>query len=100
MRVDPTGERTIGVLTKPDLVDEGASEEVLAVLRNERKPLKLGYVIVKNKSAAELKRGADGPSHAAMEKKFFDQHEGFKHAPKECLWIRVPFSFILFWARV
>ena len=26
--VDPTGKRTIGVLTKPDLVDSGAEDEV------------------------------------------------------------------------
>jgi len=57
LRVDPTGARTIGVLTKPDLVGDGGEDEVVAVLRNERKPLKLGYVMVKNRSAAELKRG-------------------------------------------
>ena len=57
LRVDPTGERTIGVLTKPDLVGEGAEDEVLATLRNERKPLKLGYLMVKNRSAAQLKKG-------------------------------------------
>jgi interferon-induced GTP-binding protein Mx1 len=41
--VDPEGVRTVGVLTKPDLVGPGSEGEVLAVLRNERKPLKLGY---------------------------------------------------------
>jgi interferon-induced GTP-binding protein Mx1 len=40
--VDPEGVRTIGVLTKPDLVGPGSEGEVLTVLRNERKPLKLG----------------------------------------------------------
>ena len=30
LRVDPSGERTIGVLTKPDLVGEGSEDEVLA----------------------------------------------------------------------
>ena len=29
LRVDPSGERTIGVLTKPDLVGEGSEDEVL-----------------------------------------------------------------------
>lgn len=43
---DPSGQRTVGVLTKPDLVDEGGESEVLAVLRNVRKPLRLGCVWV------------------------------------------------------
>lgn len=36
--------RTIGVLTKPDLIGPGNEDEVLAVLHNIRKPLKLGCV--------------------------------------------------------
>lgn len=51
---DPLGVRTIGVLTKPDLVDKGAEHEVLNIVQNVRKPLKLGYVMVKNRSQAEL----------------------------------------------
>jgi len=46
-QVDPSGERTIGVLTKPDLIGPGNEEEVVAVLTNTRKPLRLGYVMVK-----------------------------------------------------
>jgi hypothetical protein len=41
---DPKGIRTIGVLTKPDLIGPGGEDEVLAVLHNVRKPLKLGCV--------------------------------------------------------
>jgi interferon-induced GTP-binding protein Mx1 len=39
---DPTGVRTIGVLTKPDLVDRGAEDEILKIVQNVRKPLTLG----------------------------------------------------------
>ncbi len=46
-KVDPSGKRTIGVLTKPDLINPGGEAEVLEVLSNNRKPLKLGYVMVK-----------------------------------------------------
>ena len=45
--MDPSGKRTIGVLTKPDLINPGGEAEVLEVLSNNRKPLKLGYVMVK-----------------------------------------------------
>lgn len=49
-QVDPSGKRTIGVLTKPDLINPGGEAEVLEVLSNNRKPLKLGYVMVKVQS--------------------------------------------------
>jgi interferon-induced GTP-binding protein Mx1 len=52
--VDPQGERTIGVLTKTDLIGPGSEDEVLAVVRNIRKPLALGYIMVKNRSQKDL----------------------------------------------
>jgi len=53
-KVDPEGCRTIGVLTKPDLVDRGAEQQVLKVLANITKPLKHGYYMLKNRSQQEL----------------------------------------------
>mmetsp|Transcript_43281 Transcript_43281/g.41666 ORF Transcript_43281/g.41666 Transcript_43281/m.41666 type:complete len:137 (+) Transcript_43281:314-724(+) len=41
-RADPKGERTIGVLTKLDLMDEGTN--ALDLLQNKIYPLKLGYI--------------------------------------------------------
>jgi interferon-induced GTP-binding protein Mx1 len=52
--VDPSGERTIGVLTKTDLIGPGNEDEVLAVVNNIRKPLALGYIMVKNRSQKDL----------------------------------------------
>ena len=49
-KVDPGGNRTMGVLTKPDLVDKGAESGVLGVLANRAKPLKHGYAMLKNRS--------------------------------------------------
>ena len=53
--VDPDGERTVGVLTKPDLVDKGAEDEVMEVLMNQRKEPKHGYYMLKNRSQEALK---------------------------------------------
>ncbi|KAI3369499.1 hypothetical protein L3Q82_007715 [Scortum barcoo] len=44
--VDPDGERTLGILTKPDLVDRGTEGTVVEVVHNEVIPLKKGYMIV------------------------------------------------------
>uniref|UniRef100_A0A7S3JVN6 Dynamin-type G domain-containing protein n=1 Tax=Aureoumbra lagunensis TaxID=44058 RepID=A0A7S3JVN6_9STRA len=77
-RVDPKGERTLGVLTKPDLVGDGNEEEVIAVVKNERKPLKLGYVMVKNRSQAQIKQGTSSEIARQDEARFFSSHPIFK----------------------
>ena len=40
-RVDPYGERTIGVLTKVDLMDQGCN--IVDIIQGNVYPLKLGY---------------------------------------------------------
>lgn len=53
-KVDPDGARTMGVLTKPDLVDKGGESGVLGILANRVKPLKHGYVMLRNRSVGLL----------------------------------------------
>lgn len=49
---DPDGARTMGVLTKPDLAMENATRDtVMDLLMGKRSTLKLGYFVVKNRSA-------------------------------------------------
>jgi hypothetical protein len=49
---DPDGVRTMGVLTKPDLATERATQDaVIDLVLGKRNPLKLGYWVVKNRSA-------------------------------------------------
>jgi interferon-induced GTP-binding protein Mx len=52
---DPTGARTLGVLTKPDLIGEGNDDEIIHVITNMRKPLLLGYVMIKNMTQKEVR---------------------------------------------
>jgi Dynamin central region len=50
--VDPNGIRTMGVLTKPDLATEKATKDaILELVRGNRNPLRLGYFVIKNRSA-------------------------------------------------
>jgi interferon-induced GTP-binding protein Mx1 len=72
---DPAGLRTIGVLTKPDLIDRGAEDEVLKIVQNVRKPLKLGYVMCKNRSQAELKSNVSLAQSQKNEDSYFNSHE-------------------------
>jgi replication fork clamp-binding protein CrfC len=51
-KLDETGERTIGVLTKVDLMDQGT--DCLKTLMNTEIPLKHGYVGIKGRSQASV----------------------------------------------
>ena len=75
-RVDPRGERTIGVITKMDLVD---AEKGAAILDDKMYPLRLGYVGVISKLPVQsglFKRDTGNvlASITRNEKAFFSQH--------------------------
>lgn len=52
--VDPDGIRTLGVLTKPDLVDKGAEKDVIDLVERRKHHLKLGWHILRNAGQVEL----------------------------------------------
>ncbi|KAL1999667.1 hypothetical protein VTN02DRAFT_4194 [Thermoascus thermophilus] len=54
---DPNGERTIGVLTKPDLVDRGAEKKIMDMVEGKELRMKLGWSIVRNLGQKELSEG-------------------------------------------
>ncbi|KAF9975629.1 hypothetical protein BGZ73_000643 [Actinomortierella ambigua] len=53
-KVDPNGERTITILTRPDEIPEGLEEDVVETVLNNRKAMKLGYLVMRNASYREL----------------------------------------------
>lgn len=55
--LDPKGERSIGVLTKVDIMDEGTSCE--KILKNLEIPLKYGYIAIKGRTTLETRRGVN-----------------------------------------
>lgn len=82
---DPSGVRTIAVVTKLDLIDEGAESSVYELLLNKKKFMKLGYHAVKCRSQKELNQGVTIPEGTQREKLFFPQHEFWKRLPVD-LW--------------
>lgn len=56
--VDPSGVRTLGVLTKPDLIDPGAELPILELFEGKRHPLRLGWILTKNPGQKELRSGS------------------------------------------
>ncbi|XP_046762484.1 interferon-induced GTP-binding protein Mx isoform X2 [Gallus gallus] len=75
--VDPTGERTLGVLTKPDLVNEGTEETVLKIVQNEVIPLRKGYMIVKCYGQMDFCNELSFTSTIQQEREFFETHKHF-----------------------
>lgn len=55
--LDPKGERTLGVITKPDLVDKGAETKVIDLIEGRDMEMKLGWVILRNLGQMELQDG-------------------------------------------
>ncbi|XP_055041842.2 dynamin 3a isoform X1 [Misgurnus anguillicaudatus] len=75
--VDPQGQRTIGVITKLDLMDKGT--DVRDVLENRLLPLRRGYIGVVNRSQKDIDGKKDISAALAAERRFFKSHPSYRH---------------------
>uniref|UniRef100_A0A8C4PKI2 Dynamin-2 n=1 Tax=Equus asinus asinus TaxID=83772 RepID=A0A8C4PKI2_EQUAS len=75
--VDPQGLRTIGVITKLDLMDEGT--DARDILENKLLPLRRGYIGVVNRSQKDIEGKKDIRAALAAERKFFLSHPAYRH---------------------
>ncbi|XP_048050999.1 dynamin-2 isoform X2 [Megalobrama amblycephala] len=75
--VDPQGLRTIGVMTKLDLMDEGTDAK--DILENKLLPLRRGYIGVVNRSQKDIDGRKDIRAALAAERKFFLSHPAYRH---------------------
>ncbi|CAI9554960.1 unnamed protein product, partial [Staurois parvus] len=77
-QVDPNGERTVGILTKPDLVDKGTENEIAGVVRNRVYILNKGYTIVKCRGQSEIMNRVSLEDATNNERAFFENHQFFR----------------------
>uniref|UniRef100_A0A8C2EJ52 dynamin GTPase n=1 Tax=Cyprinus carpio TaxID=7962 RepID=A0A8C2EJ52_CYPCA len=75
--MDPQGLRTIGVITKLDLMDEGT--DARDILENKLLPLRRGYIGVVNRSQKDIDGRKDIKAALAAERKFFLSHPAYRH---------------------
>lgn len=69
---DTLGQRTVGIITKPDLINQGAETKLARVAKNEDNiKLKLGFFLVKNPSPSEFKEGLTMRDRSSLELRFF-----------------------------
>uniref|UniRef100_A0A060TDL4 Vacuolar protein sorting-associated protein 1 n=1 Tax=Blastobotrys adeninivorans TaxID=409370 RepID=A0A060TDL4_BLAAD len=80
--VDPEGARTVGVLTKIDLMDEGT--DVLDILSGRVIPLRFGYVPVINRGQKDVETNKSIKSALEFERNFFENHASYRAKAQYC----------------
>ncbi|KAF3771234.1 hypothetical protein M406DRAFT_344538 [Cryphonectria parasitica EP155] len=80
--VDPEGQRTIGVLTKVDLMDEGT--DVVDILAGRIIPLRMGYVPVVNRGQRDIDNKKPINASLEAERAFFDNHKAYRNKSSYC----------------
>ncbi|KAF8888072.1 Dynamin central region-domain-containing protein [Infundibulicybe gibba] len=75
--VDPQGRRTIGVLTKLDLMDAGTN--ALDILTGRVYPLKLGFIGVVNRSQQDINAEKSMGDALDSESEFFRNHPAYRN---------------------
>ncbi|KAI1130407.1 Dynamin central region-domain-containing protein [Nemania abortiva] len=80
--VDPLGRRTIGVLTKVDLMDHGTN--ALDILSGRVYPLKLGFVGVVNRSQQDIQGNRPMEDALKAEAEFFRHHPAYRNIAARC----------------
>ncbi|KAM1397226.1 hypothetical protein ACFX2I_014831 [Malus domestica] len=79
--VDPTGDRTLGVLTKIDLMDKGT--DAVEILAGKSYRLKFPWVGVVNRSQADINKNVDMIAARLREREYFSTTPEYKHlAPR------------------
>lgn len=80
--VDPEGQRTIGVLTKVDLMDDGT--DVVDILAGRIIPLRLGYVPVVNRGQRDIENKRPISYALEHERTFFENHKAYRNKASYC----------------
>lgn len=78
---DPEEIRTLGVLTKPDLVDKGAENKVIDLVEGKSHSLALGWIVVRN--AAQQQLLDQSSDRDLVEARFFRENHPWSNLPKD-----------------
>lgn len=81
-QVDPMGRRTIGVLSKLDLMDHGTN--AMDILSGRVYPLKLGFIGVVNRSQQDIQSGKSLAEALRAESDFFRHHPAYRNMATRC----------------
>eukprot|EP00301_Raphidiophrys_heterophryoidea_P017922 c2920_g1_i1.p1 GENE.c2920_g1_i1~~c2920_g1_i1.p1 ORF type:complete len:750 (+),score=179.65 c2920_g1_i1:84-2333(+) len=80
--VDPAGNRTIGVITKLDLMDAGT--DAMDMLMGRTIPLRLGFIGLVNRSQQDINNKKDIKRSLEDERLFFERHPIYRTIAAKC----------------
>jgi hypothetical protein len=83
--LDTEGIRTLGVLTKPDLIDQGGEGAVVDLLEGRKHRLRLGWHLLRNPGQSDLNAGR---CRHTIEAEFFTKIAPWKSLGKEKLGVQ------------
>ncbi|KFZ18620.1 hypothetical protein V501_01116 [Pseudogymnoascus sp. VKM F-4519 (FW-2642)] len=76
-KFDRDGQRTVGIITKPDLINKGTEGRIACLAKNESTiKLKLGFFLLKNPSPSQLGLGISRSEQISQELEFFHSWKG------------------------
>ncbi|KAJ5066901.1 dynamin [Anaeramoeba ignava] len=81
-QVDPQRKRTIGVLTKLDIMDKG--QNAMNIISGDLIHLDLGYIPVKNRSQEQIKKNIPISQALEEEETYFSEHKDYKVIADKC----------------
>jgi len=81
-QVDPTGKRTVGILTKLDLMDQGTN--AVDILKGNVYPLKLGFIGIVNRSQQDISENKSLDDSLYSEEQFFANHPAYRTMANKC----------------
>ena len=71
-RFDQAGNRTIGIITKPDLINKGTEPRIVKLAKNsDRTKLGLGFFLIRNPSPVDMQSGMSISERRNAEMEFF-----------------------------
>lgn len=78
---DPQGNRTLGVFTKPDLVDKCAEDKIMDLIEGKSHSLELGWIVVRNAGQQQLLDQSS--DRDLVEAKFFRENHPWSNLPED-----------------
>jgi len=81
-RFDPPGERTVGIITKPDLINKRTERRTARLAKHEdTTKLKLGFFLVRNPTPLQLATAITPEQRLAIEDQYFSNPRLGKKSP-------------------
>ncbi|KAL6751626.1 P-loop containing nucleoside triphosphate hydrolase protein [Haematococcus lacustris] len=83
---DPHQQRTLGVITKADVIPPGSHSMWIRMMQGDLFPLNLGYYMVVNPNQVDLDKGTSHEDAVDKERRFFETDANLRVLAQSVLW--------------